>query len=158
MLRIAQQRPYGTRQRWVRADLEHPPFRTSAHIGAIVCLRFFAHLPMTCWPAVLSTLAQLTAGPIIIGLPMRHSSKHWWRALKRRVGVRAKQRPVFGRDAVLGALRAAGLEYRRRLWQSPFTDTALIVAERRSDRRECGEEGSASVLTGGQARGVPPSP
>jgi SAM-dependent methyltransferase len=135
MLRVARRRVYGSRHLWVRADLEHPPFRPAADIDAIVCLRFLAHLPMVRWTPILGTLARMTAGPIIIGLPMRRSSKHWWRAFKRSVGLRAKRRPVFSGETVRAALSAAGLEQHLTLWQSPFTDTALVVTRRRRERR-----------------------
>jgi SAM-dependent methyltransferase len=140
MLRVARARFRDRRHAWVRADLEHPPFRASARIDAIVCLRFLAHLPVTRWPAVLTTLAGLTAGPIIIGLPMRRSSKHWWRAFKRGMGLRAKRRPVFEQAAVAATLRAAGLAFRHRLWQSPFTDTGLVVAWRAGEHPCAREE------------------
>ncbi len=158
MLGIAR-RSHGNRHLWVRADLEHPPFRSSAQFDAIVCLRFLAHLPVARWSAILRTLARMTEGPIIIGLPMRRSSKHWWRAFKRGVGLRAKRRPVFGGKMVLDAVSASGLEPCCNLWQSPFTDTALVVVRRvgRGGHPEAGRAG-ARGLTGGQATGAPRSP
>lgn len=150
MLRVARRHRYGRRHLWVRADLEHLPFRASAPIDAIVCLRFLAHLPPARWAAILGPLARMTAGPVVVGLPMRHSSKHWWRAFKRWLGVRSKRRPVFAADVVAEAFRAAGLECRHRIWQSPFTDTALVVA------RRAGEHGvppSGSTLGSGANAG-----
>jgi SAM-dependent methyltransferase len=116
---------------WVCADIERLPLRDGT-VAAAVCLRFFAHLPPALWVAVLTDLARVSRGPIVIGLPMRRSSKHWWRAFKRRIGIDAKRRPIFAPAAVTAALGAAGLELRVRIWQSPFTDTALVVAGHRA--------------------------
>jgi SAM-dependent methyltransferase len=114
---------------WVCGDIEQPPFRSDA-VAAVMCLRFFAHLPTGHWESVLRALASLTAGPIVIGLPMRRSSKHRWRAFKRRLGINAKRRPIFRASDVAPILSSAGLELAGRLWQSPFTDTALLIARR----------------------------
>ena len=116
--------------RWVRADIEWLPFCDNA-ASAVVSLRFFTHLPQQRWKPVLEALARLTAGPVVIGLPMRWSSKHRWRALKRRFGISAKQRRIYDLAVVSKILGDAGLTFRRRIWQSPFTDTALVIARRR---------------------------
>jgi ubiquinone/menaquinone biosynthesis C-methylase UbiE len=159
MLGIARRRSKGLGHLWVRADLEHPPFRATAQIDAIVCLRFLAHLPVARWSAVLGILARMTPGPVIVGLPMRRSSKHWWRALKRFVGLRAKRRPVFGDETVLDTFSTAGLEPCGSLWQSPFTDTALVVARRTPDRAAAAaRHARAGVLSDGPATGAPRSP
>lgn len=114
---------------WVCGDIERPPFRSDA-AAAVMCLRFFAHMPTDHWESVLRALASLTAGPIVIGLPMRRSSKHWWRAFKRRLGINAKRRPIFRASEIAPILSRAGLALTGRLWQSPFTDTALVIARR----------------------------
>jgi SAM-dependent methyltransferase len=116
---------------WVCGDIERPPFRP-ATVAAVLCLRFFAHMPVERWSTVLQRLAELTTGPIIIGLPMRSSSKHQWRALKRRLGFAAKRRPIFHLAELRPILADAGLELTARLWQSPFTDTALVIVRRTS--------------------------
>ncbi len=111
------------------ADIERPPFRPDA-VAAVVSLRFFPHLPVGRWAPVLRQLAALTNGPVIIGLPMRRSSKHRWRALKRWLGMRAKQRPIFAMPQVRAVLGEGGLRIRGRVWQSPFTDTGLVWCDR----------------------------
>jgi len=117
---------------WVCGDIERPPFRPDT-VAAVLCLRFFAHLPVARWSSVLEHLADLTTGPIIIGLPMRASSKHQWRAFKRRLGVPAKRRPIFRLAELRPILAEAGLELIGQLWQSPFTDTALVIVRRLDD-------------------------
>lgn len=129
MLRYARGlRANGPDTPWVCADIEGLPFRDRA-FAAVVCLRFFAHLPLDRWPAVLQALVRLTPGPIVIGLPMRRSSKHWWRAFKRQLGRPAKLRPIFRKRVVTAILDTMELQLRHRIWQSPFTDTALIVVQ-----------------------------
>jgi hypothetical protein len=125
----------------VCADIERLPFRDDT-VSAVVCLRFFAHLPRAQWKMVLRRFACMTSGPIVVGLPMRWSSKHWWRAFKRQLGINAKQRPIFRREALTDVLAQANLELCGRVWQSPFTDTALLVARR---RRAAGEGRPAAV-------------
>jgi SAM-dependent methyltransferase len=122
------------RATWVCGNIERLPFRPGT-VHAVLCLRFFSHLPPSRWRAVLRALAGLTSGPIIIGLPMRWSSKHWWRAFKRRIGIDAKHRPIFSREVVVAAFEDAGLEINGSLWQSPFTDTALVIARRKRPTR-----------------------
>lgn len=117
---------------WVCADIERLPFRAGA-FQAVVCLRFFPHLPAGRWGSVLGALAAISSGPVLVGLPMRRSSKHWWRAFKRLVGVEAKRRPIFPTDEVAGMLLDLGLCLRHRVWQSPFTDTALAIVTRAED-------------------------
>lgn len=142
----------GTERRaaWVCADIELLPFRRDA-LAAVICLRFFAHLPLDRWQAVLQALAGLTPGPIVIGLPMRRSSKHWWRALKRWLGLRAKGRPIFRKDAVTAILETTGLRLRHRIWQSPFTDTALLVVQRGRAISERGRSASCGQVEGNAA-------
>ena len=127
MLRFARARG-GPALGAVRADIEHPPFRSKA-VAAVVCLRFFPHLPVDRWVPVLRELGAVTHGPLVLGLPMRRSSKHRWRALKRRLGLNGKERPIFGMQLLGTLLGEAGFRIRARIWQSPFTDTALVIAE-----------------------------
>lgn len=136
---------------WVCADIEHPPFCPDA-AAAVLCLRFFAHMPVAHWSTVLERLAILTAGPIMIGLPMRLSSKHRWRAFKRWLGFAAKRRPIFRLTELRPILRAAGLEVVDRLWQSPFTDTALLIVQR-TDR--AADQAPAPTPLGAVAPEVP---
>ena len=82
-------------------------------------------------PRVFRVVEERSVAMIIVGLPMRWSSKHWWRAFKRRIGINAKQRPIFSRDGVVAAFGRAGLEISGSVWQSPFTDTALVIARRK---------------------------
>jgi SAM-dependent methyltransferase len=129
MLQLARTLSPAPAAAWVCGDIERPPFRSDA-AAAVICLRFFPHMPTDHWEAVLRALASLTAGPIVIGLPMRRSSKHWWRAFKRRLGANAKRRPIFRASEIAPILSRAGLELTGHLWQSPFTDTALVIARR----------------------------
>jgi SAM-dependent methyltransferase len=126
MLRFARARS-GERLPVACVDIECPPFRAGA-VAAVVSLRFFAHLPLDRWAAVLRGLAALTSGPVVIGLPMRRSSKHRWRAFKRSIGVEAKQRPIFSTAQLRRVLSEGGLTLCGRVWQSPFTDTGLVIA------------------------------
>jgi SAM-dependent methyltransferase len=128
MLRFAGAQP-AWRGNLVCADITQPPFRSNS-VAAVVSLRFFAHLPLVAWPAVFRQLAALTHGPLIIGLPMRRSSKHRWRSLKRFVGLGAKDRPIFDVETLRRVCADAGIVLRDRVWQSPFTDTGLLILVR----------------------------
>ena len=67
------------------------------------------------------------------------------------LGMFFRSDDVFSDETVRAALSAAGLEQRVTLWQSPFTDTALVVTRRRREcRRDEASPDGATAVSGGR--------
>ena len=96
----------------VRADLERPPYRPGT-FDAVVCNRFLMHLPASARPRVLGTLAGLARGPLVATLCHPYTFKSFGRAIRRRLGLRAKQSPRLTRRALAAEVAAAGLHLER---------------------------------------------
>lgn len=119
----------------IQADAERLPLRDRS-IDAAVCFRFLFHVDQ---PAarrrILSELARVCRGPMILQERDRASLKSRLRALRERLGLRRAGRPLPGRAELLRELEEAGLELVRIAPVSRlFSDKLLIVARSAPER------------------------
>jgi SAM-dependent methyltransferase len=131
MLGLARERSGETLggSRHVRADLERPPWRSGA-FGAVVCARFLMLLPPASRPRVLATLAALTDGPLVATVCHAYTPKSATRALRRAIGMRAKESPRLTRDELLREAAAAGLRVERVVRLVPLFSEVWVVVLR----------------------------
>jgi len=130
MLGVARERsrrPGDTRH--VLADLERPPWRRGA-FAAVVCARFLMHVPAASRPRVLATLAALTDGPLVATVCHAYTPKSATRALRRALGMRAKDSPRLTRDALEREAAAAGLRVERVVRLVPLFSEVWVVVLR----------------------------
>lgn len=127
MLRAAAARGVESR---VRADVERLPFRGGA-FDAVVCNRFFMHLPPALRPRVLHELGRVSRGPVVFTVCHPYTLKAVSRRIRRGFGLHAKAKQRLGRAAVAREVSAAGLRLRNVSWVVPaLSEVWVIVAER----------------------------
>jgi SAM-dependent methyltransferase len=127
MLRVAAERKHAVGL--VRADLEAPPWRPGS-FDAVLCARFLMHLPAASRPRVLGTLASLTRGPLVVTVCHPYTVKSLGRALRRRLGGRAKQSPRLTRRQLAAEVDAAGLRLERVMPVLPLLSEVWVVVLR----------------------------
>lgn len=113
----------------VRADLEAPPWRPRS-FDAVVCVRFLMHLPAAARPRVLRTLAGLTHGPLVVTVCHPYTVKSLGRAVRRRLGGRAKRSPRLTRRELAAEADAAGLVLERVIPVMPFLSEVWVAVLR----------------------------
>ncbi|HLK11691.1 MAG TPA: class I SAM-dependent methyltransferase [Candidatus Binatia bacterium] len=130
MLAVARER--GGTVGHVRADLEAPPWRGGG-FAAVISSRFLMHLPSAIRPRVLAGLASLARGPLVATVCHPYTAKSLGRALRRAVGLRAKQSPRLTRAELADEVARAGLVLERVVPVLPLLSEVWVVVIRHSD-------------------------
>jgi SAM-dependent methyltransferase len=107
MLAMARER--GEARGYVRADLEHSPYRPGS-FDAVVCTRFLMHLVPATRISVLRDLAAVTRGPVVATVCHPYTYKSFGRAVRRLLGRHAKRSYRLTRRELTAEVEASGLE------------------------------------------------
>ncbi len=124
MLAVARERPHALAH--VCADLEAAPCRQGS-FDAVVCTRFLMHVPGAGRPRLLSRLAELTRGPLIVTISHPYTLKTLTRVLRRTFGWPAKRSPRLDRGTLAAEVVAAGLRLERIIRVMPLFSEVWVV-------------------------------
>jgi len=113
----------------VRADLERPPLRARS-VDAVVSTRFLMHLPATLRPRVLAALAALARGPVVATVCHPYTVKQGGRAVRRALGLRAKESVRLTRRQLASEVAAAGLTLERVIPVLPLLSEVWVIVVR----------------------------
>lgn len=127
MLAVATERPGG--RGFVRADIERLPF-PSGSFDAVVCNRFLMHVPGELRPAVLRELCRVSRGPLVVTVCHPYTLKSFGRALRRRLGLRAKHHERIGMREIRREATAAGLRIDRVAAVTPLLSEVWVAVLR----------------------------